>query len=68
MVEIDRETEGIKCPACETGYAERVKCTPEEMEEYNCGRPYECCARAFVCCACGVRTAFSAPAPELEYE
>lgn len=60
---IESDAEGLKCEC--GGYAERVDCTPEELEEYNCGRPYECCGRAFVCCICGKRIVGSAKAPEM---
>ena len=49
------DADGIKYPACKVGYAERVRCGPQELKEYNCGRSYESCARAFVCAACGYR-------------
>ena len=61
---ISRDVEGLKCDC--GGYAERVDCTPEELKKYNCGRPYECCARTFVCCICGKRIVGSAEAPEME--
>lgn len=61
---IERAAEGIKCDC--GGYAERVKCTREELRAYNCGRSWECCARAFVCCVCGVRIVGAAEAPEME--
>lgn len=61
---IEKDVEGLKCEC--GGYAERVNCTPEELEKYNCGRLYECCARAFVCCVCGKRIVGSAEAPEME--
>jgi hypothetical protein len=50
-----KDADDIKCPACKVGYAERVRCTPEEFKEYNCKRRYESCARTFVCAACGYR-------------
>ena len=49
---------------CKCGkHAKRVDCTSEEMSEFNCGRSYECCARAFQC-ECGLRVAGSCDAPE----
>lgn len=61
--EIERNDDAIACPKCK-GYAGRVKCTSQELEQFNCGRSYECCARAFVCKVCGHRVAMKAPAPE----
>jgi len=66
MVEIDREDNAIACPHCRTGYAERVPCTTEELRIYNCDKKYECCARAFVCGACGYRHVTRAPSPEVD--
>lgn len=40
------DADAIKCLACKVGYAEHVRRTPQELKEYNCGRSYECCARA----------------------
>lgn len=71
-VEIDgkvlRDAVGIRCPACKTGYAERVRTNTEEQGKYGCHRDhlYECCARAFICLACGARSAGRAEAPEME--
>ena len=61
---IRRNAEAIKCKC--GGYAERVDCTPEEIEEYGCGRPYQCCSRAFICSLCGERIVGKADAPEME--
>lgn len=61
----ERRTQATKCDC--GGYAERVKCTVEELEKYNCGRPRECCARAFVCVLCGTRIVGQAEAPEMRY-
>lgn len=61
---IEREAEGIECPACH-GYAERVEPTDDESQEYGCGRR-RCCARAFVCKVCSERWVGSADAPEME--
>lgn len=63
---IPREAEGIKCPACGTGYAEQVETTPEENNAYGCGRSWGCCSRAFVCANCGARIVGTAEAPEME--
>lgn len=65
-VELSRDDEGIRCPACKKGYAESVEPTDEEEAKYGCGRP-GCCSRAFVCAACGVRTAARAPAPDMDF-
>jgi hypothetical protein len=62
--ELERDDDAIPCPKC-GGYASRVKCAPEELEKYNCGRSWECCARAFECRVCGHREATRAPAPEM---
>ena len=48
---IDRNAEGIPCQDCQ-GYADRVDCTPEELNDFNCHRIFQCCARAFVCRLC----------------
>lgn len=60
----DRDAKGIKCEC--GGYAERVDCTKGELKKYDCGRGYECCARAFKCCLCGKRIAGEAEAPEMD--
>ena len=60
-----RDAEGVKCQC--GGYAERVRCTPEEFDRYNCGRIYECCARAFVCQICGNRIVGRAEAPDMDF-
>lgn len=62
---IERDAKGIKCNC--GGYADRVPCTPEEIREYGCGRGYECCARAFICCICGARIVGRAEAPDMDY-
>ena len=59
-----RDVESIPCPC--GGFADRVKCTPEEIKEHNCGRSYECCSRAFVCRICKKRLIGQAFAPEVE--
>jgi len=64
LFSIKRELDSIKC-IC-GGYAERVDCTTEELELYNCGRPYECCARAFQCCVCKKRYVGNAQAPDMD--
>lgn len=61
---ISRELEAIKCDC--GGYAQRVPCTPEEIEKYDCGKGYECCARAFICCICKKRIIRRAEAPEMD--
>jgi hypothetical protein len=61
---VERDDDAIACPQCK-GYAERVECNNDELKKFNCGRPYECCARAFVCIKCGHRAAMKAPAPEM---
>lgn len=63
QIKFERDLQAIKCKC--GGYAERVKCTPEEIKKWNCGWPYECCARAFVCCVCGERIVGKAEAPEM---
>jgi hypothetical protein len=60
-----READGIECEC--GGYAQRVDCTKKELQEYNCGRYWECCARAFVCKMCGKRIVGQAEAPEVGY-
>ena len=65
---IERGTEAIECKKCH-GFAERVDCTAEECATFTCGRDSpgrECCARAFVCKACGQRYAGKQAAPEME--
>jgi hypothetical protein len=61
---LDREADGIPCKC--GGYAERAACTTGELAEFNCGRSWECCARAFVCKICGARLIGKADAPEME--
>lgn len=61
---VARDADGIPCPKC-GGYADSVDVTPEELERYNCGRGYDCCARAFVCRLCGTRVGAKAEAPEM---
>lgn len=62
--QIDRYADSIPCEC--GGYADRVKCTKEEIEKYGCGRSYECCSRAFVCRVCKQRILGQAYAPEME--
>jgi hypothetical protein len=62
--DIKRSADAIPCPC--GGYADRVDCTQNELELYNCGRSRECCARAFVCRVCGKRLVGTAEAPEME--
>lgn len=65
----ERGERGIKCLSCGTGYAGAVDSTEDECERFGCGRDRpgrECCARAFVCAACGVRIVGSADAPEMD--
>jgi len=64
IYDIDRSAKAIKCEC--GGYAERVDCTMEELKEFNCGRPFECCARAFVCSICGKRIVGEAEAPDMD--
>jgi hypothetical protein len=62
--EISRDTEALQCDC--GGYAARVPCTEEEIKEHDCGRGYECCARAFVCCLCKKRVIKHVEAPEFD--
>lgn len=62
--DLDSDWNAIKC-SC-GGYCERVDCTSEELEAFNCGASYECCARAFECGICKKRCHGSAPAPEMD--
>ena len=62
--EIEREAKGIPCHECQ-GYADRVDCTPEELDDFNCDVSYECCARAFVCRVCLKRIVGKAESPEM---
>jgi hypothetical protein len=48
------------------GIYERVDCTKAELKKFNCGKDYECCARAFVCVRCKDRIAMHVDAPEME--
>ena len=61
---VSREAEATKCNC--GGFAARVPCTPEEIKEHDCGRGYECCARAFVCCLCKKRIIRCAEAPDMD--
>jgi len=64
--QVERTTNAIPCPDC-NGYADRDKCTPEELKLVNCcGRTYECCGRVFVCRICKKRILAQADAPEME--
>lgn len=62
--DLDRGAEAVKCPC--GGYAERVESTQLEKEKYGCGRVFDCCSRAFVCCVCKTRLVGSAVAPEMD--
>jgi hypothetical protein len=64
----EREAKTVICPACNILTADRVRCTPEEIRLYGCGRDSECCARAFVCTVCGTRTAGTVEAPDWDDE
>jgi hypothetical protein len=61
---VSRDASGVECAVdgCH-GYAESVDPTPEETERLNCGRPWACCTRAFVCRRCGNRRACMAESP-----
>lgn len=64
---VDRDVRGIPCKC--NGYASSVDCTAAECLKYGCGWDApgrECCARAFVCRACGSRIVGRAHAPEME--
>lgn len=63
---VSRQADGIPCEC--GGYADRVDCTPEEMEEYNCSewKSWECCARAFLCRICKKRLVGRAEAPDMD--
>ena len=63
--ELERTDKVVPCQC--GGAMDRVDCTTEEMQQYNCGKSWECCARAFVCRICKKREACSAPSPEVEY-
>lgn len=59
---IPRDVTALECMC--GGYMQRVPCNESEFAEYNCGRSWECCARAFYCLTCLTRIAASAEAPE----
>ena len=61
---ITRQADAAACPC--GGYADRVECTKQEIQQYGCGRDYECCSRAFVCRACKKRLVGCAESPEME--
>ena len=63
---VNRNAAAIMCDC--GGYAERVNCTEAELEQYNCHRKYECCARAFICVLCNQRWVGRAEAPEMDYD
>ena len=64
---VERNINAIKCDC--GGYAERVICTKEEIEsDKNCGKSYECCVRAFVCCICKKRIIKTAEAPDIDID
>jgi hypothetical protein len=60
---LERDDYSIPCKC--GGYADRVSCTADEIAKYGCGRPWECCSRAFVCRKCKTRYVGTAPAPEM---
>jgi len=63
---VERTANAIPCPSC-NGYAERDKCTKEELQIVNCsGHVSECCGRVFVCRICKKRILAKAEAPEME--
>lgn len=63
---VPRSATSILCPVClETGkltVLDSVDCTKEEREKYNCGRPYDCCSKAFAG-GCGHRIAMECDPP-----
>ncbi len=61
---VERCADSIPCEC--GGYMDRVEVTPEEDEEFGCGRTWNCCSRAFVCRICKKRHACAAEAPEME--
>lgn len=63
---VKRDVDAIPCPDC-NGYADRGKCTPNELKLVNCSeRVTECCGRVFVCRICKKRILAKAEAPEME--
>lgn len=64
MNRLERNIESIKCEC--GGFAQRVTCTPEEVATQGCGRSWECCIAAFVCCLCNKRTVRNLHSPEME--
>lgn len=61
---VPRDAKAIPC-SC-GGYMDRVDATPNEVANFNCGRGYECCVRAFICRICKKREVHTAEAPEME--
>lgn len=61
---MNRNAEGTPCEC--GGYMDKVEPTAKEIKKYNCGRPWNCCAAAFVCRVCKKREACKLDAPEME--
>lgn len=64
----NRDAEGMQCKC--GGYAKRDDMTEAEVQKIQmppygfCGRPFQCCGRAFLCGLCNTRTIVNAHAPE----
>jgi hypothetical protein len=61
------ETRNIASIHCEkdNGYCREIKPTDIEIAEFDCGRGYACCLKAFKCTICNTRYLVKLPAPEL---
>lgn len=63
---VERDADGAPCKC--GGYADRVSVTKDEItRKQGCGRPWECCLRAFVCRKCKARILIHANAPEASW-
>lgn len=65
LLGIPRDLNIFQCPSCR-GIMERIECTKEQLEKYNCSRSFECCARAFKCNKCGRLMVGTAAAPDMD--
>jgi hypothetical protein len=65
--DIERETKAIPCPEC-NGYCDEITIitmSKEEIKQYDCGKGYQCCSKAFECRHCHSRIIAKFEAPEI---
>ena len=65
--DLDTKMRDVDVILCDCGgKLEKTECTEAEEKDHGCGLR-RCCAAAFVCDKCGIRKAFTLPAPNCEW-